>query len=81
MEDLDEVLSSRAEIEMLGCKERNFFMDTLGQTSSILLDSGSKVESFNKYKFIYSQNELENTSGETSSESECSWEQVNEEYF
>lgn len=81
VEDLDEVLSSRAEIEMLVCKESNFFMDTLGQTSSILLDNGSKVESPNEYKFIYYQNELENTSGENSSESVCSWEQVNEEDF
>jgi len=86
VEDLNEVLSSKySEIEMLVSKESNFFMDTLGQTSNILLDKGSKVESPKEYKFVCCQNELENaiampTSGEAS-ESESSWEQVNEEDF
>lgn len=87
VEDLNEALSSKyAEIEMLVSKENNFFMDTEGQTSNILLDNGSKVESPKDHEFVCCQNELENAismpmSGETTSESESSWEQVNEQDF
>jgi len=87
VEDPSEVLSSKyTDIEMQVSKESNFFMDTLGQTCNIFLDKGLKVKSPNDSQLVYRQNELGNvismpTSGETSSESESSWEQVSEEDF
>ena len=46
---------------MLVSKEDNFFMDTEGQTSNILLDNGSKVESPKEHEFVCCQNELSKT--------------------
>lgn len=66
VEDLNEALTSKyAEIEMLVSKENNFFMDTEGQTSNILLDNGSKVESPKEHEFVCCQNELENAIAKT----------------